>query len=232
MKTYTMGDEKVHALDGIDLEIFRGEYVSIMGPSGSGKSTLFNMIGSLDTPTEGQVMIDGTDVPRLSSRQRAYVRCAWIGYIFQSFNLIPVLTAQQNVALSVMFSGQSKEDASARALVLLESVGLGDRAHHKPNELSGGQQQRVAIARALANTPRILLADDADEQKSHPHGGDRQKIVAHPQGSEADDKSDCRRHRRGGEQGQRERHPGLGQHRRGVSAGAIEGSMAEADLPA
>ena len=159
-KTYRMRGENVHALSGVDLDIFRGEYVSIMGPSGSGKSTLFNMIGGLDTPTSGRVEIDGINLPELSSRKRAFVRCAWIGYIFQSFNLMPALTALQNVAMPILFSGAQREESEAKAMTLLQSVGLGERHSHKPGELSGGQQQRVAIARALANDPSIILADE------------------------------------------------------------------------
>ena len=159
-KSYKMRGEIVYALKGVDLEIFRGEYVSIMGPSGSGKSTLFNMIGGLDTPTEGRVEIDNINLPELTSRKRAFVRCSWIGYVFQSFNLMPALTAMQNVAMPIMFSGVPKDEAEAKALKLLGSVGLGERSTHKPGELSGGQQQRVAIARALANDPSIILADE------------------------------------------------------------------------
>jgi putative ABC transport system ATP-binding protein len=159
-RAYAMRGETVYALKGVDLEIFRGEYVSIMGPSGSGKSTLFNMIGGLDTPTEGRVEIDGVNIPELSSRKRAFVRSSWIGYIFQSFNLIPSLTAQQNVAMPLIFGGVPKPEAESRAAKLLENVGLGHRISHKPGEMSGGQQQRVAIARALANNPSIILADE------------------------------------------------------------------------
>ena len=159
-KAYRLSGETIYALKGIDLTINRGEYVSIMGPSGSGKSTLFNMIGALDSPTEGRVEIDGVNLPELSPRRRAYVRGSWIGYIFQSFNLIPSLTAIDNVALPIVFSGVPKEAAQQRAAELLASVGLGARGSHKPGELSGGQQQRVAIARALANGPRIILADE------------------------------------------------------------------------
>jgi putative ABC transport system ATP-binding protein len=155
-----MRGETVYALKGVDLEIYRGEYVSIMGPSGSGKSTLFNMIGGLDTPSEGRVEIDGVNIPELSSRKRAFVRSSWIGYIFQSFNLIPSLTAQQNVAMPLLFSGMPKAEAEVRAAKLLEDVKLGHRIGHKPGEMSGGQQQRVAIARALANNPSIILADE------------------------------------------------------------------------
>ncbi len=159
-KSYKMRGETVYALKGVDLEIFRGEYVSIMGPSGSGKSTLFNMIGGLDTPSEGRVEIDNINIPELSSRKRAFVRCAWIGYVFQSFNLMPALTALQNVSMPIMFSGVPKDQAEIKAQKLLASVGLGERSSHKPGELSGGQQQRVAIARALANDPSIILADE------------------------------------------------------------------------
>ena len=159
-KSYRMRGEVVHALQGVDLDIFRGEYVSIMGPSGSGKSTLFNMIGGLDTPTSGRVEIDGINLPELSSRKRAFVRCSWIGYVFQSFNLMPALSALQNVAMPIMFSGAPREEAEAKAMTLLQSVGLGERHSHKPGELSGGQQQRVAIARSLANEPSIILADE------------------------------------------------------------------------
>jgi len=159
-KIYKMRGENVYELKGVDLELYRGEYISIMGPSGSGKSTLFNMIGGLDTPTEGRVEIDGINLPELSSRKRAFVRCAWIGYIFQSFNLMPALTALQNVAMPILFSGTKKEEAEEKASKLLASVGLAERITHKPGELSGGQQQRVAIARALANDPSIILADE------------------------------------------------------------------------
>ena len=159
-KAYRMKGETVYALKGVDLEIFRGEYVSIMGPSGSGKSTLFNMIGGLDTPSEGRVEIDGINLPELTSRKRAFVRCSWIGYVFQSFNLMPALTALQNVAMPILFSGVPKDEAETKARKLLESVGLGARTSHKPGELSGGQQQRVAIARSLANDPSIILADE------------------------------------------------------------------------
>jgi putative ABC transport system ATP-binding protein len=159
-KTYRLQGETVHALKGIDLVVRRGEYISIMGPSGSGKSTLFNMIGGLDSPTEGRVEIDGVNLPELSPRKRAFVRGSWIGYIFQSFNLIPSLTALQNVALPIVFSGVPKKEAEEHAHALLANVGLAERASHKPGQLSGGQQQRVAIARALANSPYIILADE------------------------------------------------------------------------
>ncbi len=160
LRHYTMGDEKVKALDGVDLDIGRGEYVSIVGPSGSGKTTLFNLIGGLDKPTEGNVFIDGVDISQLDAYELAWLRCRKIGYIFQSFNLIQVLTALENVALPTVFAGTPHEEGLKKAEKLLASVGLGKRIHHRPGELSAGQQQRVAIARALANDPAIILADE------------------------------------------------------------------------
>jgi putative ABC transport system ATP-binding protein len=159
-KYYYMGSEIVKALDGIDLEIARGEYVSIMGPSGSGKTTLFNIVGGLDKPTAGKVFIDRTDIARLDAYELAWLRCRKIGYIFQTFNLVPIMTALQNVTLPMIFAGVDRSEREDRAAGLLEMVGLGDRLHHKPTELSGGQQQRVAIARAFANRPAIVLADE------------------------------------------------------------------------
>ncbi|MCM8807220.1 MAG: ABC transporter ATP-binding protein, partial [Candidatus Omnitrophica bacterium] len=155
-KTYMLGKIPLPVLKGIDLEILRGEYISIMGPSGSGKTTLFNMIGGLDKPTEGKVYIDEVDIAQLDAYELAWLRCRKIGYIFQTFNLIPVMTALENVMLPMIFAGMSTDDAREKAKQLLETVGLGDRLHHKPFELSGGQQQRVAIARALANDPAII----------------------------------------------------------------------------
>ena len=160
IKEYVMGTVVVKALQGIDLEIRRGEYVSIMGPSGSGKSTLFNMIGGLDKPTDGRVYIDEVDIAQLDAFELAWLRCRKIGYIFQTFNLIPVMTALENVTLPMIFAGLSMDDAIDKGVELLKRVGLGERIHHKPHELSGGQQQRVAIARALANDPAIVLADE------------------------------------------------------------------------
>ncbi len=160
MKHYFMGGETVKALDGIDLEIKRGEYVSIMGPSGSGKTTLFNVVGGLTKPTGGQVFIDKTDISRLGPNELAWLRCRKIGYIFQTFNLIPIMTALQNVMLPMIFAGVDRGSREKRGMELLELVGLGKRANHKPPELSGGQQQRVAIARAFANQPAIVLADE------------------------------------------------------------------------
>lgn len=159
-KTYHLRGEDVHALRGIDLKVPHGEYLSVMGPSGSGKTTLFNMIGGIDNPTEGSVLIDGVDISGVRPNQMAWLRCRKIGYIFQTFNLIPVLTARENVALPMIFLGISREERSNNAEELLKIVGLGDRVDHRPNELSGGQQQRVAIARALANDPAIILADE------------------------------------------------------------------------
>jgi putative ABC transport system ATP-binding protein len=159
-KTFQLGKIAVHALKGVDLEIPTGQYVSIMGPSGSGKSTLFNMIGGLDKPTSGKVYIDEVDVSQLDAYELAWLRCRKIGYIFQTFNIIQVMTALENVTLPMTFAGRQNDEAIEKAMELLDLVGLGDRFHHKPFELSGGQQQRVAIARALANDPAIILADE------------------------------------------------------------------------
>ncbi len=160
VKEYTMGDQTLRALNGVDLDIYRGEYISIMGPSGSGKSTLFNAIGGLDKPTSGSVFINDVDMAQLDAQELAYLRCHTIGYIFQTFNLIPVMTALENVTLPTIFAGLSTDDGIERGIELLKIVGLDQRLHHKPFELSGGQQQRVAIARALANNPSIILADE------------------------------------------------------------------------
>ena len=159
-KHYFMGGTVIKALDGVNIKIRRGEYVSIVGPSGSGKTTLFNMIGGLDRPTRGTAYIDGVDIARLDAYELAWLRVRKIGYIFQTFNLIFVLNALENVALPMIFAGVSREERMKRATGLLGTVGLGDRLHHKPSELSAGQQQRVAIARALANDPAIVLADE------------------------------------------------------------------------
>ena len=159
-RIYYLGKVTVEALKGIDMEVRRGEYISIMGPSGSGKSTLFNMIGGLDKPTEGRVYIDEVDIAQLDAYELAWLRCRKIGYIFQTFNLIPVMTALENVTLPMIFAGMNPDDAREKGVKLLERVGLGTRVHHKPFELSGGQQQRVAVARALANDPAIVLADE------------------------------------------------------------------------
>ncbi len=159
-KLYQMGDQEVHALVDMDLDVYQGEYLSVMGPSGSGKSTLFNMIGALDHPTRGTVTIGGVDLTRQTSLQLSYIRNRHIGYIFQAFNLIPSLTAVRNVMLPVLFSGADTHDSEKRATEVLTEVGLADRLHHRPDELSGGQQQRVAIARALSMEPTIMLADE------------------------------------------------------------------------
>ena len=159
-KTYMLGKVPLDALKGVDLEIYTGEYISIMGPSGSGKSTLFNMVGGLDKPSEGQVYIDEVDVAQLDAYELAWLRCRKIGYIFQTFNLIPVMSALENVTLPMVFAGLSADDARDKGVELLKTVGLGDRIQHKPLELSGGQQQRVAVARALANDPALVLADE------------------------------------------------------------------------
>jgi putative ABC transport system ATP-binding protein len=157
---YEMGGVTIKALDGVDLNIGRSEYVSIVGPSGSGKTTLFNMIGGLDRPTMGRVYIDGVEISKLDAYELAWLRCRKIGYIFQTFNLIPVLTAVENVALPTVFAGVPRDEGLKKAEKILTSVGLGERLHHRPGELSAGQQQRVAIARAMANDPTIILADE------------------------------------------------------------------------
>jgi putative ABC transport system ATP-binding protein len=159
-KVYGSADNAVYALKEISLDIFAQEFLAIMGPSGSGKSTLFNMIGALDKPSAGEVLLGGRSLPELSSKELAYLRCRHIGYVFQSYNLIPSLTALENVALPLTFLGKSKDEKMARAEEVLTFVGLKDRMDHIPGRLSGGQQQRVAIARALANNPTILLADE------------------------------------------------------------------------
>jgi putative ABC transport system ATP-binding protein len=159
-RIYTMGNVTVEALRGINIEIRTGEYLSIMGPSGSGKSTFFNMVGGLDKPTEGKVYIDEVDVAQLDAYELAWLRCRKVGYIFQSFNLIPVMTALENVTLPMVFAGLNNDQARDKGMELLKQVGLDSRHSHKPFELSGGQQQRVAIARALANDPAIVLADE------------------------------------------------------------------------
>ena len=158
-KTYMLGKIPVQALRGVNLKVESGDFLSILGPSGSGKSTLLNLIGALDKPTEGKLLIDGVDVSTLSDNQLAQLRLR-IGFVFQFFNLIPRFTAKYNVELSMSIKGRSKAERKKRAEDLLETVGLKDRMNHKPAELSGGQQQRVAIARALANDPRFLLMDE------------------------------------------------------------------------
>ena len=159
-RVYRMGNEEIHALKGVNISIQRGEYISIMGPSGSGKSTLFNMIGGLDKPSEGKVYIDEVDIAQLDSYELAWMRCHKIGYIFQTFNLMPVQTALENVMLPMIFAGMNTADAQDNAEEIIKRVELGHRMFNKPAEMSGGQQQRVAIARAFANDPSIILADE------------------------------------------------------------------------
>ncbi|WP_102353708.1 ABC transporter ATP-binding protein [Vibrio lentus] len=159
-KHYSNGDTEIRALDGVDLSIEKGEFLSILGPSGSGKSTLMNMLGCLDKPTEGEYQLDGKNVAALSANDLAGIRNQKIGFVFQSFNLLEYASALDNVALPLVYSGIKAKERRKRAAVLLEQVGLGDRLDHKPNQLSGGQKQRVAIARALVNDPQIILADE------------------------------------------------------------------------
>jgi putative ABC transport system ATP-binding protein len=159
-KTYHVGDQVVHALDGLDLDIGTNEYVALMGPSGSGKSTLMNMLGCLDSPTSGTYALNGHDVSRLEDDALADIRNREIGFVFQTFNLLPRYTALENVALPMVYAGFSKAERISRAQEVLHQVGLGDRMNHRPNELSGGQRQRVAVGRALVMRPSIILADE------------------------------------------------------------------------
>ncbi len=159
-KSYYLGKQELPVLKGINLTINSNEYVALMGPSGSGKSTLMNIIGCLDTPTAGQYVLNGKDVSRMEDDELADVRNVEIGFVFQQFNLLPRLTAWENVAMPLIYAGIGKKEREERAREMLAKVGLGDRAHHKPNEISGGQSQRVAIARALINNPSLILADE------------------------------------------------------------------------
>src|SRR3569833_2953310 len=159
-KTYIMGDQEINAVSGVDIEIKRGEYVASMGPSGSGKSTLMNLIGFLDTPTSGQYELNGIQVSEMDDNRLAEVRNKEIGFVFQTFNLLPRSDALRNVELPLIYSGMPVDERRQVALEALANVGLGDRIHHRPNELSGGQRQRVAVARALVNGPSILLDDE------------------------------------------------------------------------
>ena len=160
IRDFKLGQETVHVLKGIDLDIKKGEYVAIMGPSGSGKSTLMNLLGCLDTPTAGTYILNGKDVSQMSDDELAEIRNTEIGFVFQTFNLLPRTTALENVALPMIYAGASKKVRSERASEVLTDVGLADRMDHKPNQLSGGQRQRVAVGRALVNKPSIILADE------------------------------------------------------------------------
>ena len=159
-KEYAMGGEVIRALREVSIDIYRGEYLAIMGPSGSGKTTLFNMIGGLDKPTSGMVFIDDVDIAQLDAYELAWMRCRKIGYIFQAFNLLPTLTALENVTLPMLFANVDPDTARGKGADILDTVGLGDRVFHRPGRMSGGQQQRVAVARAMANEPAIVLADE------------------------------------------------------------------------
>lgn len=159
-RDFQLGSEIINVLKGIDLNINKGEYVALMGPSGSGKSTLMNLLGCLDTPTSGTYILNGNDVSQMTDDNLAEIRNKEIGFVFQTFNLLPRTTALDNVALPMIYAGYSKSDRKARATEVLKQVGLGDRMDHEPNQLSGGQRQRVAVARALVNKPSIILADE------------------------------------------------------------------------
>jgi len=176
-KSYGMGDATTYALRGIATTIFRSEFIAVMGPSGSGKSTFFNMIGALDAPTRGRILIDEVDVAQLSAVELAFLRCQKIGYIFQSYNLIRYMTALENVTVPMTFAGVVPEEARRRGLELLALVGLKDRWGHRPIEMSGGQQQRVAIARSMSNNPKILLADEPTANLDFKTGQDILEIL-------------------------------------------------------
>ena len=183
-KVYKMGDIEVNALKDINISIFKKEFVSIIGPSGSGKSTLMNIIGCLDVPTSGEYYLDGSEIGSLDEDMQAEIRNFTIGFIFQGFNLLPKLTAIENVELPLVYQGKDKKDRSERAIKALERVGLGDRVHHRPSQLSGGQQQRVAIARALAGDPTLILADEPTGNLDSKSGKEVMKMLheLHDQG--------------------------------------------------
>ena len=176
IRDFKLGTETVHVLKGIDLDIERGDYVAIMGPSGSGKSTLMNLLGCLDTPTSGNYLLNGKDVSQMSDDQLADIRNTEIGFVFQTFNLLPRTTALDNVALPMVYAGASKSVRHKRAAEVLINVGLEDRMDHRPNQLSGGQRQRVAVGRALVNSPSIILADEPTGNLDS-KTGDRKSVV-------------------------------------------------------
>lgn len=179
VKDYHIGSITVNALRSVDIEIKKNEYVAIMGPSGSGKSTLMNLVGALDTPTSGQYVLNGTDVSKMDDNRLAEIRNREIGFIFQTFNLLPRYTALENVMLPLIYAGVGKSERTERAKTTLTEVGLGDRMDHKPNELSGGQRQRVAVARALVNDPSIILADEPTGNLDSKTSVDIMKLFGH-----------------------------------------------------